>query len=423
MKRALFTICAKNYIGLSLTLKQAVEQYASDVDFYIYVADECDPLQLESLPQCAHIAKDVLPISPDIWESMSYKYNLVEFCTALKPFSFQLLMQNGYEKIIYCDPDIFFFSKFDFIYDDLDTYQAILTPHEIHPQNIPSMVCRDYEALRSGVFNLGFAAFRTTKTTREIMKWWGNRLEDFAVSEVTEGLFTDQKWMDFLPAMLPEGALKISKHFGMNCAPWNYHEREIMHTNDGFRVQPKFEETDSMPLVFFHCAGYNYRTLMNNNPQSAYLMTELTSGIRDLLQACSARLMANDFEKYLPWSYTYSTYNNGDSITYFQRRMYRRLNNEGFKFQNLFSNTGDLYRLLKKNKLIYKEQILAEKTQPTQITGFEAKISLIDFFVSLVKKAFGPYKYALFCKLMNKYFRYENQVRLLDKSYKNIRIR
>jgi hypothetical protein len=261
-------------------------------------------------------------------------------------------MQKGYEKIIYCDPDIFFFSRFDFIYDDLDQYQAILTPHEIHPQHIPAIVCRDYEALRSGVFNLGFAAFRNTKETREIMKWWGARLEDYAVSEVTDGLFTDQKWMDFLPAMLSEGTLKISKHFGMNCAPWNYHEREIIHTKEGFSVQSKFEKTNSVPLVFFHCAGYDYRKLMGNNPQSNYLMTELTPGIKELLQACNARLIANDFEHYLSWNYTYSMYDNEDSITYFQRRMYRRLNNEGIKFNNLFSVNGNLYQLLKKNNLI-----------------------------------------------------------------------
>ena len=85
MKNCAFTIVAKNYVGLAQILEKSIRQYYNDLDFYIIIADEVNEKLREELPHNVLIAKDTLGIGNDTWNDMSFKYNLTEFCTAIKP--------------------------------------------------------------------------------------------------------------------------------------------------------------------------------------------------------------------------------------------------------------------------------------------------------------------------------------------------
>ena len=110
-KKCAFTIVAKNYIGLGQILGKSIYQYDKDVDFYIVVADEITRTKCE-VPPNVIVAKDSLEIDPEKWVNMSFKYDLTEFCTSIKPFSFRYFFNKGYDSAIYFDPDIFVFGSF-----------------------------------------------------------------------------------------------------------------------------------------------------------------------------------------------------------------------------------------------------------------------------------------------------------------------
>ena len=61
-KNCIFTICAKNYIGLALALEKSVKQYNDNVDFFIVVADEFDTGKEPSVAENVIEAKSVLEI-------------------------------------------------------------------------------------------------------------------------------------------------------------------------------------------------------------------------------------------------------------------------------------------------------------------------------------------------------------------------
>jgi hypothetical protein len=90
----IFTICAKNYIGLAQALEKSVQQYNDNVDFYIVVADELDTGKEPPVADNVLIAKSVLPIEENLWTNMAFKYNLTEFCTAIKPFSLEYFFKE-----------------------------------------------------------------------------------------------------------------------------------------------------------------------------------------------------------------------------------------------------------------------------------------------------------------------------------------
>ena len=89
---AVFTICAKNYLAQALTLKASLLEHNPNVDFHLFLADE-KTKEVEDL--------DIIELNgswiPD-WQSMAFKYNVIEFATSIKPFCFDKLFKEGYGK-------------------------------------------------------------------------------------------------------------------------------------------------------------------------------------------------------------------------------------------------------------------------------------------------------------------------------------
>lgn len=92
--RSVFTIVAKNYVGLARILGSSLERQDPDVDFYIFIADEPDGCEV-TFPTNAIFARKALSYSPEEWTDMSFKYDLTAFCTAIKPACFEYLFSKG----------------------------------------------------------------------------------------------------------------------------------------------------------------------------------------------------------------------------------------------------------------------------------------------------------------------------------------
>ena len=134
-KQCAFTIVAKNYIGLGQILGKSLRRHNPEMDYFIFVSDEFEQ-QPDTLPKEVVMAKDVLKgISSSQWIDMAFKYDLTEFCTAIKPFCFEYIFSLGYEKSFYFDPDIYIFSSIKVISEALDEHTMTLTPQiaGIHP--------------------------------------------------------------------------------------------------------------------------------------------------------------------------------------------------------------------------------------------------------------------------------------------------
>ncbi|HTP12764.1 MAG TPA: hypothetical protein VMM37_04015, partial [Bacteroidota bacterium] len=101
---AVFTIVAQNFLGQAYTLAESVRRFNPELDFFIFIADRLDA-SVVAREKVTLVEARTLSI-PDV-TSMSFKYDVTEFCTAIKPFCFSHLFQHrGYEKVLYFDPDI-----------------------------------------------------------------------------------------------------------------------------------------------------------------------------------------------------------------------------------------------------------------------------------------------------------------------------
>ena len=168
MKECAFTIVAKNYIGLAQILGQSLRQHYPETDFRIYVADEFKE-KPASLPAEVSIAKEVLRhLSKEQWTNMTFKYDLTEFCTAIKPFCFSHVFEDGYEKAYYFDPDIYIFSSIKPISEALDSHSMALTPQVVGIHTHYTGEHPEWAMNVNGIFNLGFCGIKNETGKRII---------------------------------------------------------------------------------------------------------------------------------------------------------------------------------------------------------------------------------------------------------------
>src|SRR5258708_19262377 len=82
----------------------------------------------------------------------------------------------------------------------LATSNVALTPHETKPEKtLENVIDNEITSLKMGVFNLGFIGVANTAEGRRFAEWWSERTYHFCRAEVANGLFTDQKWINFPP--------------------------------------------------------------------------------------------------------------------------------------------------------------------------------------------------------------------------------
>lgn len=183
------------------------------------------------------------------FESMLSRYNIIEFNTAVKPFYFEYLFAKYPEvdRIYYLDPDLYFYQSPKLMDQEWSEAEILLTPNLIYTTPKPST--GELASLRHGMYNLGFIGLKRGAEPFRLIRWWKERLKEHCRIDKCYGIFVDQKWMDLAPLFFDK--IKSVKHPGWNMAWWNFSERKLLQTPEGYAVNQ--EET---PLVFFHFSGF-----------------------------------------------------------------------------------------------------------------------------------------------------------------------
>lgn len=248
-----YTIVSKNYMHYALTVRESFLNKNKNTDFVIFLMDKI--MNKEELLIFNQLIEDGVHIigfdevsnnvQKTYFSEMLFKFTVLEMNTGLKPFAMEYLMNKGYEKVMYIDPDIYFYQPIDKILSQLDKNDILLTPHMLKAYDDEKQPS-ELAIMMAGTYNLGFLAIRNNLNTLNMVRWWQERLYKFGFSDIKNGMFTDQKWMDLTPSLYDN--VNIFKDPGHNVAYWNMHEREIENKDGIWFVNEE-------PLVFFHFSG------------------------------------------------------------------------------------------------------------------------------------------------------------------------
>jgi len=420
-KNCAFTIVAKNYIGLAMVLEKSIKEFYSEIDFFIVVADELNASEKAIVPNNVILAKDILPYSEDEWYEMAFKYNLTEFCTAIKPASILHFFDEGYAKAIYLDPDILFFSSIKPILDELNSYNIILTPHILTIPELGETDSPENDWLNCGIYNLGFCGVKNSPKSIKILKWWKVRLFDHCFIDGTVGEYTDQIWINFLPAFLSEDELLISRDFGRNVAPWNFFERNIVWDSGKFYVRLRNGGECSTPLMFVHFSGYDYKSLINGNVlQKNIANMNDYEDIKPILKLYGNILKDKKdvVAKYFNFNYSYSKFENGSNISIIHRQLFRAVLEHGLKINRPFTPDSVFYKATERINLNNTKSDSFNKISRREAEQkYKSKITKLNNLFRVLYKIIGPDKFFLMIRVFSAYRRQKDHFYLIDKYF------
>lgn len=417
MKVCFFTICTQSYTGMANALKQSIFDATSEVDFKVAYVDFDHSKDNPFSPDEILLAKDLTGESDSEWEARTFRYDVVELCTSVKPIISKKILQMGYEYVVFLDPDICFFGNPMTILSEMEDSDLMLTPHKLD--------IKDNDPLRGGIFNLGFIAMANTENVKTFLDWWSDKLEHLGSADPIRGYFTDQKWVDFAPVVLKDNTLKISRHPGMNVAPWNYDERAVQRKFGQLQVSTCHQQTEKTePLIFCHFSGYDYASLSQQKPAGKSKNgSEAPPLINELILEYGKRLRESGSQKYWDIPYPYGSYSDGHHISYSDRRILKRLSAEGVVLCELFNADGEFRSLLENaGMLMTKTQTDPEKV--TRLNGPETKRYewIIDILFRLMTKILGYSRVSLLSRYLMKFCHIENRARWLGRSHRKTKV-
>ncbi|UUX96770.1 hypothetical protein [Aquabacterium sp. J223] len=404
----IFTITARNYLSLALTLGQSVAQHHSEIVFTIFIADGLDGVEDVQLPNGHRLldARAVLP--PSVFMDLAFKYDVTEFCTSFKPTAFSYLFDEdpNTDMVFYLDPDTRLYGRLDPIVNAAPSKTLFLAPHLLDCRVADDNPYPEYHHLWEGIFNLGFCALRRTETTPKVLQWWDARLREYCYADHTDGLHTDQKWMDYAPVYFIDD-LHVVRHRGANVAHWNLVERPLTLQGDSYFAGPD-------PLIFFHFSGFNFKgktlnKLVDAQAQQAYGSAELDAFAEDYRQA----VKRNGYDRFIGLPYGHGAFDDGTPVSKPHRRLYRSFV-RNTPVSQPFSASGNFYCALRAGGLLDRSAAASANYSKATVGNLSQKLRLAGSCLRWVARALGFKRYAQMVKLFAHLGRFENHGFLVD---------
>jgi hypothetical protein len=236
-----------SYLNRARVLFQTVRRFHPDWELVALMVDEPPPgfvFDPASEPFDRVVWPEDLGV-PNL-RSWLFKHDVIEISTAVKgPFMRQACASGAVDAVIYLDPDTALLSDLSPLLAWLEDYDILLTPHLIEANHERSAILdNDLSASKTGIFNLGFVAVRTTGEGARFADWWAERLLEFCYDDIPNGVFVDQRWCDHAPALFDR--LKVIRDPGYNVASWNLSTRKVAIGKDGAIT------VNGAPLRFWH---------------------------------------------------------------------------------------------------------------------------------------------------------------------------
>ena len=403
----IFTITARNYLSLALTLGDSVARHHPEVRFTIFVADGLDDIESSTLPHPVEDARSAIGTAFNA--DLPFKYNITEFCTAIKPALFRHLFARSPETdlVFYLDPDTYLFDRLDPVVEAEPTKTLFLSPHLLDCRLADDHPYPEYKHLWEGIFNLGFCAIQRSPASDTIIDWWDRRLQNYCYADFQDGLHTDQKWMDYAPAFFGKD-LSICRHYGINVAHWNLIERQPVLCGNKF-----FTSEHQQPLIFFHFSGFDFKGKSLTKHVPVDLQRYIDSNITKLADDYRAAVLSNGYDQFIKIPYRYASYSDSTPVSQLHRRLFRML---GVSTPNdPFSATGGFRRAIDRAGLLDASPAAAKSHSAATVPNIDFLNKRAQWMLKIALRVLGPRRYAYLIKFFGRYSRYEAHSFLLEK--------
>lgn len=258
MKIAIYTSCALNYYAKAKTLVQSAQRNSPSASVTLCL---CDVLPASIDPIRDGFARCWTPTDLGYSAGWIFEHNIMELCTAVKGRALLELMkaEPDADLYVYLDPDVYIYNDLAAVLDYLDGGSIGLVPHILSVETTDVGVrLTEMSVTEHGIYNLGHLFVRNDANGRALADWWKDRLDRYCFDDRQFGLFTDQRWMDLVPAVF-EG-VRILRQPNLDVASWNIAGRRIWtevppDNPPGAAIDERQFRVNDYPLLTYHFSG------------------------------------------------------------------------------------------------------------------------------------------------------------------------
>ena len=323
---AVYTSATYTYFSRARTLAASVKLFHPDWHVCLLIPDE--PPEGVSIDWSKEQFDSVITLDdlkiPKV-KSWLFRHNVVELCTAIKGFALKRLQGQGFDQVLYLDPDIAVFSPLTALMESLEQNSILLTPHQLQPETTDQgVVDNEWASLKYGVYNLGFVGVKSDRAGKQFATWWGDRCREYCRDDVPNGLFTDQRWCDLVPALFDR--VHVLRDPGYNVASWNISKRKVRFNREGDVL------VNDSPLKFFHFTKVDH---VGETMLRRYAGRDLD--VIELMYWYRKQLKMRNLDGIPPRYWVYGTYEDGAPIEPSARLAYAKLPDARSKFPDPFS--------------------------------------------------------------------------------------
>lgn len=316
------TIVAHNYLAHARVLAQSFREHQPGAECVVLVIDEHDGHLGDDEPFTLVTPAD-LPFDDGEFADLATRYDVLELSTAVKPWLLRYMLERHDDGtgIAYFDPDIRIHSRMIELESMLERHPVVLTPHLTEPMPRDGKVPNEQALLVAGAFNLGFIGLTSSAQADALLDWWAERLRTDCVVAPAEGLFVDQRWIDFVPGLIPEAGILREPTY--NIAYWNFATREFAHDETaGYTV-------NGAPLRFFHFSGYSTDRPGELSKHQNRIRLEDHPALRRICDEYGQALLAAGHEQMRTLPYELDVLPSGLRIDPLMRKLYRQARDTG----------------------------------------------------------------------------------------------
>lgn len=324
-KTVVFTSLSRLYLPKAQIFAESLKKFHPDWEYHILINDAWpDQAAAPRLPN-VDLVVPIRELPIDNLHSWVFSMDAEELCCASRPVYFKELLNAGYEKVFFFDPDIQVFSSLEPLTALLDNHSVLLTPHIDQPaKSDAEILYSELSVLAHGIFNLGFLGVTNNEQGNAVIDFWKHRLTRYSLKEHAKGLWTDQKWFNLVPLYFD--GVHVLKHQGCNVASWNISSRPIT-----IRQQTLYSGAD--PLLFFHFSGFD-KGVPKRMFEIFRSYNQALEGLFTAYQKRNAHFVKKTPVAALPWCF--GAFDNGEPISWAIRRFYRETLDHRLKYRKPF---------------------------------------------------------------------------------------
>jgi glycosyltransferase involved in cell wall biosynthesis len=307
------TIIARNYYAYAGVLADSFFAHHPDGTFAVLIIDDEGREFEPDEPRIEWLRLSDLGIERAEIHRLAGIYDVTELATAVKPRLLLRLLEAGRDSIVYLDPDILICHSLAEVGSLAGQHDIVLTPHTLQPFPRDGRRVDGFFVLAAGVYNLGFLA--VGQNARAFLGWWWQSTRREALNDVARMMFTDQRWVDFVPSFFEHHILKDPTY---NVAYWNLHARDLTWDGDRYLI-------DGAPMRFFHFSGFDdtkpWLLSRHQGDRPRILLSERPA-LERLCREYAAALTEAGIEQHRRELYGWSTSASGVPLSTRIRRLY-----------------------------------------------------------------------------------------------------